>query len=122
MHRADMESVSSAPSAFAADQAVDGIEELLFGFMARPGQRLRSEQPRTLLLEAIDTPAQWLIRIGPEEPSATTQVEDADCRVSATASDLFLLLWNRRAPDGLHVVGDSKLLDLWRQSVFVRWR
>ena len=122
MHRADLEAVSGTAGPFAADQAVDGIEELLFGFMARPGQTLRSEQARTLLLEALDTPASWLIRIGPEEPSVSRETSQADCRVSATASDLFLLAWNRRAPHGLDVVGDSNLLDLWRQSVFVRWR
>jgi uncharacterized protein (TIGR03083 family) len=123
MHRADAESAAGAISPFAAEQARDGIEELLFGFMARPKQRLRSEQPRSLALEATDLPAEWLVRISSDEPVVTRdRIAAADCRVRASASDLFLLLWNRRAPGGLDVAGDTALLDLWRQSVFVRWR
>ena len=46
---------------------------------------------------------------------------DADCTVRGPASDLHLLLWNRRTPNGLEVHGDTSLLDFWRETVQVRW-
>jgi len=124
MHRADVEGASGHPRPFGIDQAVDGIEELLFGFMARPGQKLRSAEPRVLVLEATDAATSWQVRIGPEEPTASRLASDGDgdCRVRGSASDLFLLVWNRRSPDGLEVGGDVSLLASWRRSVFVRWR
>jgi uncharacterized protein (TIGR03083 family) len=123
IHRADAEAAGGVTAVYTPEQAVDGIEELLFGFMSRPGQQLRADQPRTLALQAADTPASWLVRISPEEPLISRDAPGGrvDCRVSATASDLFLLVWNRRTPAGLNVEGDTRLLDLWRESVFVRW-
>jgi uncharacterized protein (TIGR03083 family) len=38
------------------------------------------------------------------------------------ADGLDELLWNRRGTDGLQIDGDPALLDLWRNSVRVRWR
>jgi uncharacterized protein (TIGR03083 family) len=123
MHRADAESAGTGITPFAPEQAVDGIDELLFGFMARPGQRLRTDDARVLQLSAIDAAAAWQVRTSQDEPVVRRGLDgEADLRVTATASDLFLLVWNRRAQDGLDVVGDTSLLDVWRQSVFVRWR
>ena len=44
-----------------------------------------------------------------------------DCEVHGTASDLHLLLWNRRGADGLDVQGDASLLTHWRDTVQIRW-
>jgi hypothetical protein len=45
-----------------------------------------------------------------------------DCVVAGTASELYLLLWNR-LPDGgaVTVSGDPELLRTWRDQVQVRW-
>jgi uncharacterized protein (TIGR03083 family) len=122
IHRVDAEGASGHIAPFAPDQAVDGIDELLLAFMARPGQRLKSETSRSLLLHAADTGDAWLVRIGPDEPRVIRETaRDADCGVAASASDLFQLVWNRRTLDGLDTTGDRGLLDLWRESVLVRW-
>jgi hypothetical protein len=55
----------------------------------------------------------------PVETERTTA--DADCTVSAGASDLMLFLWNRLDRDAVDVTGDESLLDRWRQSVTIRW-
>ena len=121
IHRADAESASGPISGFAANLAADGIDELLRCFVTRPGGRLKSDTPRTLLVHTTDTGDEWLARI-------TDKVEvertggDADCIVSGPASDLHLLLWNRSGTDALDVAGDASLLDLWRDSVTIRWR
>ena len=81
----------------------------------------RTSRPRILFKER--SAAAWQVRTSQDEPVVRRGLDgEADLRVRATASDLFLLVWNRRAQDGLQVVGDTSLLDVWRQSVFVRWR
>ena len=40
---------------------------------------------------------------------------------AGAASDLYLLLWNRRGTDGLDVTGDERVLDLWRDKAQVNW-
>jgi uncharacterized protein (TIGR03083 family) len=123
MHRADAESASGAITAFAADQAVDGVEEMLFGWATRHGSRLSCDPPRSISLATTDAPGDWVIRIAAEGPRAERgATPDADCRVSSTASDLFLLLWNRIGVHQVHVQGDVSLLDLWRDTVQIRWR
>jgi uncharacterized protein (TIGR03083 family) len=123
MHRVDAQGASGTITPFAPEQAVDGIDELLFGFMARPKQRLRAEQPRSLALQANDADARWLVRVSADEPSVSREaVAEADCCVTASASELFQLVWNRRFADGLEVSGDRSLLDVWRGSVLIRWR
>ena len=46
---------------------------------------------------------------------------DADLVVTAGASDLYVLLWNRRDPIGSELEGETDVLDLWRASVRIRW-
>jgi uncharacterized protein (TIGR03083 family) len=121
MHRADAESASGPISAFPADVAADGIDELLRSFITRPGGRLKSASPRTLLVHATDTGDDWLVRITDTVETQRTG-GDADCTVSGPASDLHLFLWNRAAADALTVDGDRSLLDIWRDSVTIRWR
>ena len=48
-------------------------------------------------------------------------VEDPDCLVTAPASDLYHLLWNRRDAEGLDVRGDHEVLGLWREHAQVVW-
>jgi uncharacterized protein (TIGR03083 family) len=122
IHRADAEAASGSITPYPLDMAVDGIEELLFGFAARPGSKLVADPPRAVRLHATDADADWLIRIGQGGPKSSREPGDADCVVSAATSDLFLLLWNRRTADGLDVGGDATLLEAWRDNVQVQWR
>ena len=121
IHRADAESASGPFSPFAPDVAADGIDELLTSFITRPGGRLTSETPRTLLARTTDTGDRWLVRV---TDKVETERADgaADCTISGPASDLHLFLWNRGAADTLTVDGDRSLLDLWSGSVTIRWR
>jgi uncharacterized protein (TIGR03083 family) len=121
MHRVDAESAGSAITAFSPAFAADGIDELLFGFVSRPGGKLHADPPRTIYLQATDAGREWLARIGPERVEVRGEHADGDCAVRGGASDLYLLLWNRRTTDDLDVRGDATLLDLWRQSVRIRW-
>jgi uncharacterized protein (TIGR03083 family) len=122
IHRVDAEGASGAITPFPAGFVVDGIEEVLYCFAARPGGKLRNSSERTLRLRAEDAGREWLVRIGPDKVEVVRSgLDDADCTVRATASDLHLLVWNRRTSDGLEVEADAALLDLWRDSVRMRW-
>ena len=121
IHRADAEGATGSITAFDPDLAADGIDELLFGFVPRPRSRPRPERSCSLHLHATDIEGEWLARMGPDDFTATRGHAKADCAVRGTASDLHLLLWNRRGTDGLEVLGDRGILDIWRQGVRVRW-
>ena len=122
IHRADAESAASGLPSYDAAFAADGVDELLFGFFARPGGKLRSDPPRGLGLRATDSGDAWTMTIGPDGRSATKTADDADCVVTGTASDIYLLLWNRTDSSRLDVEGDTDLLAMWRGTAQIKWR
>lgn len=121
IHRVDAELATGAVSAIAADHAADGIDELLTAFLPRRSSRLRPDTTRTIAVHATDADAAWLVTAGPDGATTERVRTDGDVVVRGSASDLYLLVWNRRSLDGLDVQGDASLLDLWRSSVQVRW-
>jgi len=128
VHRVDAEQAAGAPSKpFEAAFAVDGTDEVLLGFFARPrrGQAL-DVRAGTIGLEATDVASAWSVRISPEGIETTRGVDDSDLIVRGTASDLYLLLWNRLQWDGhlhkgLELVGRQDLLSSWRDHSHLRW-
>jgi len=122
IHRADAESPSGsdAITPFPPRFAVDGIEEMLFGFLGRPADELRADPSRTLHLHATDIGGEWLVRVD-EAVEVRREHGAADCSVRGAASDLHLLLWNRRMPEELDVEGDPLVLSFWRHTVKVEW-
>src|SRR2546427_3415886 len=122
MHRADSQSPGglAGMTPFPPRFAVDGVDEMLFGFLSGPTEELRADPLRTLHLHATDTEGEWLVRLD-EDVDVRQEHAPADCSVRATASDLDLLLWNRRTSEGLDVGGDASVLSFWRQAVKVEW-
>jgi uncharacterized protein (TIGR03083 family) len=121
VHRADGEGARGPMTAFEPAVAADGIDELLLGFVPRPRSKLRSEAPRALHVQTTDVEGDWLVHIQSDKVEVRKEKAAADCSVSGPASDLFLMLWNRRGTQGLDVIGDGALLELWRERVQVRW-
>lgn len=121
IHRADAESPAGVISPFDASFAVDGIEEMLFGFLLRSNEAGGVDVPTSLSLQAEDTGDEWLVRLGPEGVEATRGHDGADCSVRGSASLVHLLLWNRVAPGDLDVSGDQSVLKLWRENVQIHW-
>lgn len=121
IHRADAESPGAILRPFSPAFASDGIDELLFGFVSRPRGRLIADPARTIHVRSTDADADWFVHIGPERVEVSRHGDEGDCAVRGSASDLYLLLWNRLTADGLQVEGDRSLLDLWRESVQIRW-
>jgi len=122
IHRADAALAAGTRPGYDATFAADGIDELLFGFFARPRGRLHSEQPVRLGLHATDTGDAWTMTIGPDSRHTVREATDADCLVTGSASDIYLLLWNREDTTNCNVDGDTGLLELWRDNAKITWR
>jgi uncharacterized protein (TIGR03083 family) len=121
IHRADAESPSGHVTPYPIDFAIDGIDELLLGFASRPRREEPTEAPRTVQLTATDADSQWSLSIAPPKVTVDGARTRADCRVRASASDLYLLLWNRLDVHDLEATGDTTVVDLWRTTMRVRW-
>lgn len=143
VHRADAQSaLGGTPAGPTAPLAVDGIDELLLAFHARPKSRVRTDKPRVLRVRATDTGVVWTMRLSPEPP-VTTRTDtaadppggaergsnagvdvnanlavdadpDVDCEIAGPASQLYLSLWNRVPFPS--VAGDPSLAALWRDN------
>jgi uncharacterized protein (TIGR03083 family) len=114
IHRADAESPAGSITPVEPALAADGIDELVMGFIPRRGGRLRSDTSRSLAIEPTDAAGGWRLEIGDEGTTSTRGTGPADTTVRGHASDLFLLVWNRRGAEGIEVIGDASTLDLWR--------
>ena len=97
--------------------AVDGIDELLTGFLPRPHSQLRAEEPLTIAVLPEDVDERWLIAISDQPPVTARGLgdEDADVVLHGSAVALYLTLWNRSDE-----VSDDRL-DLWAEGARVTW-
>ncbi len=97
--------------------ALDGIDELLTGFMPRPRSRLRSDDPITIAVLPDDADARWTVTVTQRPPTTVREAssEDADIVLCGSAVALYLTLWNRS--DELDDTG----LDLWAEGARVTW-
>jgi uncharacterized protein (TIGR03083 family) len=99
------------------DLALDGIDELLTGFLPRPRSRLRAEEPTTVAVLPDDADQRWLVAVSQQAPVTARGLgdEDADVVLTGSAVALYLTLWNRSDE-----VSDEKL-DLWAEGARVTW-
>lgn len=97
--------------------ALDGIDELLTGFLPRPRSRLRSEEPMTIAVLPEDADQRWLVALSAQPPVTARGLgdEEADVVLRGSAVALYLTLWNRSDE-----VSDDGL-DLWAEGARVTW-
>lgn len=89
--------------------AVDGVDEFFVEVL--PGLSPDLEGPaQTICLHTTDTAHIWTVRAGEGDCVLTRTRDRADATVSATASDLLLLLWGRRSIDRIQVDGNMAAL------------
>ncbi|MFZ0217372.1 MAG: maleylpyruvate isomerase family mycothiol-dependent enzyme [Candidatus Dormiibacterota bacterium] len=124
IHGFDVASAAGRPDPISTALALDGLDELVRGFLARR-ERTAAPRPRRLRIEATDAELDWLVTLVGERRQVEVEVAPsgggAECTVRAPAADLYLLLWNRRRADGLDVVGDPSVLAEWRATRHVTW-
>ena len=126
IHAVDAMSASLGRPPSAADTwidpalAVDGIDELLGGFLTRPRSRLRCDEDAVLVVVPDDATDWWEAALGPRPAVVTRHATpydaavDPDWEVTGSAVDLYLRLWNRSEPAG---PSDED----WRHLTAVRW-
>ncbi len=100
--------------------ALDGIDELLGGFLTRPRSRLRCEEDALLAVVPEGATDWWAVALGPR-PAVVTRhrtpydgAADPDWEVTGSAVELYLRLWNRTDPA-------DPVDEDWRHLTAVRW-
>jgi uncharacterized protein (TIGR03083 family) len=133
MHRIDAGQAAAAqhggPAVTGGDLparfAIDGIDELIMGFLARDAERGWWRCPPGVFgFHAEDGEgglAHWRIVSGPDGGTVSRGEGPAGCDVTGPAAALYLLLWNRLPATGLDVRGDPALLAAFGEAVRVRW-
>ena len=102
--------------------ALDGIDELLTGFLPRPVSRLRSDEPQRIVVRPDGSACACVVTLsaGPPVTARTPSIDvgsrEGDIELSGDPVALYLTLWNRS--DEVSPTGGW---DLWRDSAQVRW-
>jgi hypothetical protein len=111
----DVQTVRGEITPFPTEFAADGIEEMLFGFAARPRPAI---EPGVMLLKPDDGAAAWTLRFGDTGVATLRGEADADVVLTGSTSDLYRWLWNR--PSEAVLTGDTSVADRWH-GIRVRW-
>jgi uncharacterized protein (TIGR03083 family) len=102
------------------DLAVDGVDELLRGFLTRGRSKLYDGAEYTIAVEPGDADRRWVVHVAERvtvEPGDTPS--DVDVTFSGTAAQLYLALWNRG--DETAVAGPNAVLERWRATQRIAW-
>jgi uncharacterized protein (TIGR03083 family) len=108
VHRWDAQSATGTEVPIDPQLAVDGIDEFLDVYLPFAGDF--SSGSEVVHLHSTDAAGEWVIRIGDGAFEASREHAKGDAASRGPASDLLLLLWRRRAPSELDVVGDAGAL------------
>lgn len=120
IHRFDAEQAQGITSRFDPQFATDMLDELLSGFAPRP-RPLDVERPYVIHVHAEDTGDHWYVTMGPENTETSREGDAVDLTLTATAADLYVLLWNRTPESSVAMTGKTDLIDLWNGNFRVRW-
>ena len=112
---------TAARTGLQTPQAVDGIDELLTGFLPRRSTRLRSPEPFSVTVAPTDTELAWTVTVSPDPPVTRREADrHAAAVLTGTSVALYLGLWNRG--DEIAETGDEDALGLWREKMRISWR
>ncbi|PSL38716.1 uncharacterized protein (TIGR03083 family) [Labedella gwakjiensis] len=112
---------TAAESAIAPALAVDGIDELVQGFLPRGASRWRVDEPFSIAVVPTDADVAWTLDISAAsvEVDTTPRRNSPGCRFSGTAAELYLGLWNRGGD--IRQSGRPGTLEMWHAVQRVRW-
>lgn len=102
--------------------ALDGLDELVCGFVTRGRSKVVLDTPATVHVRPTDVDEEWTLEVASAITTThrpTTQ-DDGDAVLSGTGTQLYLGLWNR----GDEVVGRGRgreVLAAWRDGQRVTW-
>ena len=102
--------------------ALDGIDELLVGFVTRRTRGISPSEPTRLLVRPEVGGVGWLVDMAPERSVVTQRIRidgrhvSADAEISGDPVDLYLRLWSRSATEPANDVERW-----WRDTVSISW-
>jgi uncharacterized protein (TIGR03083 family) len=113
VHAWDGGDVAAAAPTFAPDLAADGVDEHLGNLPFVLGDAAAGADT-TVHVHCTDVPGEWLVRRSADGLSVTREHTKADVALRGPASDLFLVVLGRAAPDVVEVFGDPPAVGAWR--------
>jgi len=103
--------------------ALDGIDELLVGFVTRRRKAASPDSPARLLVRPDEADVAWLVDFAPGRPISTRRVDPAspeavgtDHTLAGDPVDLYLRLWSRSGTEPVDELERS-----WRDAISVTW-
>lgn len=103
--------------------AVDGIDELLVGFVTRSRRGASPGDDTTVLVRPDDIDVAWLVELATGRPIVTRRVrpespeaDGADHTLTGGPVDLYLRLWSRGASEPA-----DELERWWRDTISITW-
>lgn len=106
--------------------ALDGIDELLTGFVTRGRSRFADAGPLRVEVRPTSGERVWSVDVQADGAVVTTRLQGREAHdpggavLRGSAPALYLALWNRTSPDA--VDDPEEILDrVWRQRARVRW-
>jgi uncharacterized protein (TIGR03083 family) len=120
VHRWDAQSASGVAQPIDAVLSVDGIDEFLMFVSAWLPRSPVKGLVGSLHLHATDTDGEWSLSLTGDRLQHRREHTKADAAIRGPASDLFLWINNRVAPESprLQVFGDRNIVDAWRAVEF----
>jgi uncharacterized protein (TIGR03083 family) len=113
VHAWDGQGVAGEPASFPPDLAADGIDEHLGNLPFVLGDAAAGADA-TLHVHCTDVPGEWLVRRSAEGLTVTREHTKADVALRGPASDLFLVVLGRAAPEAVEAFGDPPAVAAWR--------
>jgi len=111
---------STNEAAVTAAVALDGIDELLTGFVPRRSSRLRTDEPFRMTIAPTDPGVAWTVAVSAQPPVVTRSSDPhAQGVLTGTSVALYLGLWNRG--DDIAENGTVDALGHWREQVRISW-
>jgi uncharacterized protein (TIGR03083 family) len=113
VHARDGAGVAGPPPPFAPELASDGIDEHLGNLPFVLGDAAAGDGA-SLHVHCTDGAGEWLLRRSPAGLAVSREHTKADVALRGRASDLFLVVLGRAAPDTVEVLGDPPAVATWR--------
>jgi uncharacterized protein (TIGR03083 family) len=111
VHRVDAELAAGSPTPVPDRLAADGIDEFLELLPHRFGVPPITGHGETVHLHCTDRDGEWLARLTDHGLEVERTHAKGDVAARGDASDLFLVVMRRVAPDQVEVLGDRAVLD-----------
>ena len=102
--------------------ALDGIDELLVGFVTRSSRGISPGAPTRLLVRPDTADVGWLVDMAPGRSVVTDRVRfdgdavQADAELTGSPVDVYLRLWSRSASEP-----QNDVERWWRETVSISW-